>query len=126
MHCYQHRETVSVGMCKVCQKAVCPVCAKDTGVGLVCSDACLAELRSASEITKRARQIYGVGANRKSKLPNTGVLFYFFFALVCLGFGLYPLADGKSAQWYLVITGAGFLLFGVMAHVRTRKLTMNI
>lgn len=123
MQCFQHQDKVSIGLCKVCQKAVCSTCAKDTGRGLACSDMCLAEVSAINEIIDRSKQIYGIGS--KSKLPSTGVLFYFFFALVCLGVGLYPLADGKSVEWFLVLMGSGFLIFGTMAYVRTRKLRLN-
>lgn len=123
MQCYQHQEKISVGLCKACQKAVCPICAKDTGRGLACSDTCASEVGAINEMNDRAKQIYGIGS--KSKLPATGILFYFFFALVCLGVGLYPLAYGKSVEWFLVLVGFGFLVFGTMAYVRTRKLRLN-
>ncbi len=78
MQCYQHNENVSVGLCKACQKAVCSVCATDTGRGLACSEPCSREVGVLNEIIDRSKQIYGIGS--RSKLPPTGILFYLFFA----------------------------------------------
>ncbi len=123
MQCFQHQEKASVGLCKACQKAVCSSCAIDTGRGLACSAKCAVEVNAMSEIIDRSKQIYGIGS--KSKLPSTGILFYYFFALVCLGAGLYPLKYDKSPEWFLVLMGSGFLVFGTMAYIRTRKLRLN-
>lgn len=123
MQCYRHNENVSVGLCKACQKAVCSVCATDTGRGLACSEPCSGEVGVLNEIIDRSKQIYGIGS--RSKLPPTGILFYLFFALVSLGVGLYPLTYGKPVEWFLVLMGSGFLVFGTMSYVRTRKLRLN-
>lgn len=123
MQCYQHQDNASIGVCKACQKAVCSICAKDTGRGLACSDVCVTEVTAINEIIDRSKQIYGIGS--KSKLPSTGILFYFFFALAFLGAGLFPLKYGKSPEWFLVLMGAGFLVFGTMGYIRTRKLRLN-
>jgi hypothetical protein len=123
MQCFQHQDKAAVGLCKACHKAVCSSCARDTGRGLACSEICLAEVNATNEILDKSKQIYNIG--NKSKLPTTGILFYFFFALVCLGVGLYPLNYDKSPEWFLVLMGSGFLVFGTMAYIRTRKLRLN-
>lgn len=123
MQCYQHQDRVAVGLCKACQKAVCLSCGQDTGRGLACGEACADEVKAINEIVDRSKQIYSIGS--KSKLPATGIFLYAFFALAFMGFGLFPLSQGKSAEWFLVIMGAGFLVIGVMGYVRTRKLRIN-
>jgi hypothetical protein len=123
MHCYQHQESVAIGICKACQKAVCPMCSKDTGNGLACSLACEKEVSEVNQIMEKSKQIYSIG--RKSSLPSTGILIYLFFGLVFLGVGLFPLAKGKDPEWFALVMGLGFLLFFVLAYVRTRKLNIN-
>lgn len=123
MHCYQHQDHEAVGICKACQKAVCTVCARDTSRGLACSDACVDEVSALNQIIDRSKQIYSIGT--KSKLPATGILFYFFFAATFGGFGLYPLTQEKSVEWFPLTMGIGFFLFGVMGYIRTRNLKIN-
>lgn len=123
MHCYQHQENESVGICKACQKAVCTVCASDTGRGLACSEECAAEVNALNQIVDRSKQIYGIGS--KSNLPATGILFYLFFAIAFSGFGLYPLTQERNIDWFPLVMGIGFFLFGTMSYIRTRKLQIN-
>jgi hypothetical protein len=123
MQCYQHQDRAAVGVCKACQKAVCSSCGKDTGRGLACSDACVNEVKDINEIIDRSKQIYSIGS--KSKLPATGIILYAFFALAFMGFGLFPLSQGKPVEWYMLVMGAGFLVIGIVGYVRTRKLRIN-
>lgn len=123
MYCYQHQNNNALGMCKYCQKAVCASCAKDTGKGLVCSANCEQELSEINQIMDRSKLIYNI--NKKSKLPASGVLFHLFFGLMFSSFGLIPLAKGDEPSWFLVIMGSGFLLFGILVYLRTRKLNLN-
>lgn len=123
MYCYQHQETEAVGICKACQKAVCTRCAKDTGRGLACSDECVDEVSDLNQIIDRSKQIYSIGT--KSKLPATGILFYFFFAAAFSGFGLYPLTRERNIEWFPLIMGLGFFLFGVLGYIRAKKLQIN-
>lgn len=123
MQCYQHQDQSAVGLCKACQKAVCSRCVRDTGRGLACSDACEAEVGAINEIIERSKSIYGIGST--SRLPATGVMLNLFMAVLFIAWGLYPLAKGRMAEWFLVAFGAGFLVFGILSYVRTRKLRLN-
>jgi hypothetical protein len=123
MQCYQHQDRSAVGLCKACHKGVCAECVTDTGQGLACSEKCVGEVGVLAEIVDRSKQIYGIGSN--SRMPSTGILFYAFFAIMCLGFGLYPMTQGRDVEMFLVVLGAGFLVFGAVAYIRTRKLRLN-
>jgi hypothetical protein len=123
MHCYVHQENIALGLCKNCQKAVCSICAKDTGKGLACSDACEKEVMETDQIIERSKLIYNIG--KKSALPPSGIIFHFFFGLLFGGFGLLPLANGHSPKWFIVFMGLGFLSFSILVYFRTRKLNLN-
>ena len=123
MHCYQHQELVSIGICKSCQKAVCSKCAIDTDCGLVCSDTCANDVKELKQILDHSKQVYSIG--RKSNMPATDVLFNIFFAITLGGYGLYPLILDMQPDWFVVILGSGFLVFGIIGHIRTRKLQLN-
>lgn len=123
MNCYVHQESTALGLCKNCQKAVCSICAKDTGKGLVCCDVCEKELLETNQIIERSKLIYNIG--KKSKLPPSGIILHFFFGFLFGGFGLLPLRNGSSPEWFMVIMGVGFLTFGIFVYFRTRKLNIN-
>lgn len=125
MHCYGHQDHEAIGICKTCQKAVCATCAKDTGRGIACSDVCVKEISEVNQIIDRSKQIYSIGTGSNSKLPATGIMFNLFFAAVFGGFGLFPLTQNRNVEWFLLIMGIGFFLFGVMGYIRTRKLQIN-
>lgn len=123
MNCYQHRDQPAVGICKACQKAVCPTCAIDTGRGLACSEACVPEVDAYNQMMDKSKQIYGIGSH--SKWPSTGILVYFLFALLFLGFGLYPWFVVGEVEWFSLIMGIGFVIIGIVVYVRTRSLKLN-
>lgn len=76
-----------------------------------------------NEILDRSKQIYSIGS--ASRLPATGIFLYAFFAVAFLGFGLFPLSQGRPVEWFSVVMGAGFLGIGLMGYIRTRKLRIN-
>lgn len=123
MHCYNHQESVAVGLCKYCQKAICPICAKDTGKGLACCSACEKENLDLHQMMERNKLIYNIG--KQSKMPQSSIIFHLFFGFLFAGFGLLPWSRGGSPEWFLVLMGCGFLLFSVYAYFRTRKLNLN-
>jgi hypothetical protein len=53
MNCYQHNDNPAIGICKSCQKAVCTVCAIDTGRGIACSESCAEEVKALGELVER-------------------------------------------------------------------------
>ena len=122
MKCYTHH-TDSVGICKSCNKAVCSDCAIDTGRGLACCEACVAEVNDINVIMDKSKHIYGIGTN--SKLPPTGILMYLFFALAVSGFGIFQSIIKSEPDYFLFVMGAGFFIVGALAWHRNKKLNLN-
>lgn len=123
MNCYQHHDQVAIGVCKACNKAVCPTCAVDTGRGLACCDVCAQEVADQNQIIDKSKQIYGIGST--SKLPPSGILVYLFFGLVFTGFGVYPWVMYGEPEWFSLIMGGGFFAVGILVYYRTRSLRLN-
>lgn len=123
MNCYQHHDQAAVGICKICNKAVCPTCATDTGRGLACCDVCAKEVEAQNMVIDKSKQIYGIGSH--SKWPASGILMYFFFSLMFTGFGLYPWFIVGEPEWFSLIMGVGFFAFGLLVYFRTRSLRLN-
>lgn len=110
MNCYNHSETPAVGICKHCNKGVCPDCLSDTGDGLACKDHCLAEVKLMNNHNKKV--IKGTAGNwRNSGLLYLGMGLIFILTtiflvkkidpflsamgLLCIGYGLYLIVQGR-------------------------------
>lgn len=120
MNCYQHRDQQAIGLCKHCLKAVCDTCVRDTHTGLACSDACVVEVEALNHMQQRAKRLYSAGSGI-SLVATMGMLFNTFIGLVFLAFGFYPLADGHTVNWFFSVMGAGFLCYGLVAYLKTKK-----
>src|ERR1700751_2305688 len=62
MKCFTHPDADAVASCKHCFKGVCTRCAKDSEVGVVCSQACEDEVRSVRSMLERSRKMYPLAA----------------------------------------------------------------
>ena len=123
MKCFNHRENESIGICKGCSKAVCSLCAIDSGRGLSCSEDCSKEIFEQNQIIDKSKQIYGIG--KKPSLMPTGILTYFFFGFTFSGFGLYQSIQYGAPEWFLLVIGIGFLAIGSIAWYKNRSLNFN-
>ena len=85
MKCFAHPESDAVGSCKHCYKGVCSACAKDTGVGLVCSPECETEVKSLRAMVERNKSVYPLAA----KTHTRNAVLLALFALVFLIFGIF-------------------------------------
>ncbi|MEH6567293.1 MAG: hypothetical protein V7756_18355 [Halopseudomonas sp.] len=123
MKCFNHHADDAVGICKICNKALCPSCTTDTGYGLACSASCAAEASNLDEIMRKNKLLLGIGSKRKS-IP-TGLLMFFFFGIMFSGFGLYmTLAQGRQ-DYFLLVMGLGFLAIGGLGWWRNRKINLS-
>jgi hypothetical protein len=110
MKCYNHPGSEAVGTCKYCCKGLCAACAKDSGLGLVCSQQCEVEVKMLRAMVERNRGMVPIAA--RSHLRNGMLLFA--MALVFIGFGvaltgvfrIYMFAFGM-----VMILGGGFAVF---------------
>jgi hypothetical protein len=85
MRCFRHPQTEAVGACKYCFKGVCTDCAKDSGIGIVCSPQCEEEVKSLKAIVDRSKQAFPLVARthvRNSILLALFGLAFFAFSAV--------------------------------------------
>lgn len=75
------------------------------------------------EIMAKNAQIYGIGSN--SKIPPTGVLMYGLFGIVFLAWGIYNSLNWDRLDYFTLILGAGFIVFGIYTYIRVRNLNLN-
>ncbi len=111
MKCFAHPQVDAVGSCKHCFKGVCAECAKDSGVGIVCSAACESEVRVIHALLERNKNLSAFAP--KAHLRQA--VFLAMMAILFVGFGLYSKYRFMSA--YLIafgvvmFCGAAFSLF---------------
>jgi hypothetical protein len=120
MNCFQHPTLEAVGTCKHCCKGVCSECAKDTPVGLVCSEPCEGQVRLLEEMVERSRRMVPFAA--RSHLRNAIVLFA--MALIFIGFGTIQ-ERGSSFQLFLVAFGVVMLLSAGFAVFNGRRIAKS-
>lgn len=124
MDCFEHASTAAAGICRCCGGGVCRACARLESGGIVCSDACATEIGELREINERAKQLYGVGANAKRRLP-LAPLMWGAFALLFLGFGAYGYSMTGRVEWFLVLFGLVCAVLCVVTWRRLRDLKLN-
>ncbi|HUB02824.1 MAG TPA: hypothetical protein VL983_09060 [Terriglobales bacterium] len=113
MKCFSHPEMDAVGSCKHCFKGVCARCAKDSGVGVVCSQACEDEVRSVRAMMERGRKMYPLAA--KTQLRSA--IWLVALAAVFIAWGLI-----SEHGAFMIVIGAVMLLGAGFAGFNSRRM----
>ena len=114
MICFNHHEKQAVGICKSCQRGLCPECATDLGYGIACKDKHETQVTTLDTITNQSAKIYSV----TPKTRNAAPLFYGFMGAIFAGFGL---MKGNGVTDLLFVIGAGFIVFAIYLYVYNKK-----
>ena len=115
MNCFYHSDRNAVGMCKCCNKGLCPDCAADLGEGLACKGVHEEQVKSINFIIEKNAKIYRNAPVNTALVP----LFYFFIGLVFFIFGF--ILESRITN-FLIIMGVGFILFAIVVFFRNRAL----
>ena len=125
MECFAHAAQAAVGICKNCGRGVCRSCARDLGLsGIACSAACEAEVGELREINQRAKNLYGIGAVARKRLP-LAPLMWASFALLFGGFGAYEYVRAGHVEWFLLLFGLLCAVLSALTWRRLRELKFN-
>lgn len=116
MKCFHHLQNEAVGACKYCFRGVCSQCARDTGVGLACSEACENEIKSVHALVERNK-------NLTAFVPKT----HSRSAVMCTLMGVVFIAFGWISQIpfmraFLVVFGVVMLCGAALALLNSRKM----
>lgn len=88
MKCFKHPESEAVGTCKQCSKGMCPACAKDIGMSIVCSTECEAATKLIRTMVEQNKVVYPIAAKTHTR---NGLMFalmgfvFLLFAIVQIG-----------------------------------------
>ena len=116
MKCFKHPQNDAVGSCKHCFRGVCAQCARDSGVGLACSEHCENEIKSVYALVEKNKKL-------SSFVPKTHARQAVFLALmgsVFIGFGLY--SEFRFMSAYLIVFGVVMLCGASISVLNSRRI----
>lgn len=116
MKCFNHFQNEAVGTCKHCFRGVCSQCARDTGVGLACSEACEHEVKSVQALVERNKNLTAFAPKPYSRSAVTSTL----MGAVFIGFGLISRIPFMRA--FLIVFGMVVLCGAVVAFLNSRRI----
>jgi hypothetical protein len=113
MKCFYHIERDAVGVCKSCQRGLCPDCAIDLGKGIACPDRCEDDVRQlnqlvASGISQQPANAFLIARMRRTRLAAG--LFYFAMGIGFIWWGLQ-----RPFMHFIAVMGVLFVLYGLFA-----------
>lgn len=114
MHCFNHTEKEAIGICKSCQRGLCPDCATDLGHGLACAGKHEKDVNTLKTIIDQSAKIYEV----TPKTRNAAPFFYGFMGSIFTGYSL--LKDNGPAEFPFLL-GVGFIVFAVYMYIYNKK-----
>ena len=114
MRCFNHRDRDAVGICKACQKALCPDCANDLGHGIACRDKHESEVTAMHSLISRAMRAQSFSKRGHIATP----LFYFALGGIFLLYGL----TTERRLSLLVYLGGAMVAYGTFLFVANRRI----
>ncbi|UXY17263.1 hypothetical protein N8I74_09715 [Chitiniphilus purpureus] len=115
MNCFNHPEKHAVGICKACQRGLCPDCAADLGHGLACKERHEQEVSALHSIVDQSRRIHSVTPRTRNAAP----FFYGFMGLVFAGYGLFERGSMINLS---SVMGMGFIAFAIYIYIYNKKI----
>ena len=113
MNCFNHPETKAVGLCKHCNKGLCPECLTDLSDGIACKNKHESQVETLNALISRNEKISKMAPKNIWIMPA----FYLFLGVIFIGLGL---ITDKSLLSFPILMGSGFAFFGVILYSRYR------
>jgi hypothetical protein len=120
MHCFNHPTNPAVGICKYCNKGVCPACAADTGHGLACHGLCETEVQTIHEIVSLNKRVV---RNAKTSYGRSA-LFVLFAGLIFIALGVI-LAASTIMGYLFMVLGLGFIGYAGFTYSLGKRITQQ-
>jgi len=106
MRCFVHRDQDAIGVCKSCQKGLCPVCAVEHDYGLSCKGACEEKAALYERLIQRTRTLTDV--QRRFRYVYAG-----FVLLMGLTFAIWGVWYGEPWN-FATLLGVVFIVYGLL------------
>ncbi|HUJ11496.1 MAG TPA: hypothetical protein VL171_15895 [Verrucomicrobiae bacterium] len=105
MKCFYHPTVDAVGICKSCNRGLCPDCIANVGTSCSCKNRCEADVAAINEMLQRGRTAH---QKTSSTYLRSGIIMA-LIGVVFVLFGLGNLNDPESSG-----SGRFFLVFGIL------------
>lgn len=116
MKCFSHPQNEAVGSCKYCFRGVCAQCARDSGVGLACSEKCESEVKSVHALVERNKKLTAFAPATHSR----SAVILLLMAAVFIVLGMVSRILFMKA--FLAVLGIVMLCGAALALVNSRKM----
>jgi hypothetical protein len=117
MKCFTHRNSDAVAVCRSCGRALCPDCTSEVGLSCACKNRCEPDVKRFNAMLAHGRP---GPVNPASLVGYDRTIFLMAMGVAFVSFGLYHLGD-HGPNWFLVVLGTAFGIFGVSQFLMTRK-----
>jgi sulfite exporter TauE/SafE len=117
MNCFYHLDRPAVGICKHCQRGLCPDCAALVDDSLACKDRHETQVHAFHQMTERNL----LASARAGANYARSAWFYLLTGLLFAGFGLYQIRWLGLQGIFLFLIGAFLLYVGMANFVESRK-----
>lgn len=117
MNCAYHPTRPAIGICKFCQRGLCPECISEIDGVLACKDRHEEQVRATQELI--AHNLLQI-----RRVPSTyrrNAIFYFLSGGLFAGFGLYQLRWLGWQGLFLLLIGVFLLYAAVANYLESRK-----
>jgi hypothetical protein len=111
MHCFYHPDREAVGVCKSCQRGICPECLTDIGKGIACKARCEEDARQLVRLTDAAIRHEPANEFIVARMRWNRVVTSIFYLL--LGGGFVVAGILHPYLQFIIYLGAVLVLFGV-------------
>jgi len=122
VNCFRHQDRTAIATCRNCGKAACSECCDDTGHGVACSAACIAELQEEYQLKERLKQSFGVG--RKPPMPAS-IPTYALFGFILLGVAIYLSYTRPGIDYLTLAMSAVFFVMAAASYKRHRDVCLT-
>jgi len=122
MKCFNHPIVDAVGICKSCQKGLCPGCAADQGRGLACKGRCEDDVRSIVALIDQNVRLSRTSASVLVSHRRTSTLAHGFALIMGLVFVVWGIVSPWQPFNFALIMGSLFALYGLVQLIRAARL----
>lgn len=114
MKCYVHEEISAVGICKHCNKGICPSCLSDTGDGIACIGHCTEEVILINKLINHNKKVV---KGTRGSWTSSGLLFLIMGTIFIVSGFLYL----KRFDPFMTGMGVLFLTYGLYVVLKAKS-----
>ena len=116
MKCYKHQQSDAVGLCKSCQKGVCPDCLALVDGSVACKDSCEEDVAAINHMMAHSQRVY----KNYNKQWRPSIMINGVGGLLFLAYGLYSFTS--SLSWFLIGLGSIMIIGAVMIFIHSKHI----